>query len=118
GKVNFARGRFHGEEQVQGHQALLRPDLEGGEIDGSEHVPVRLDKGLPGRVLLASWRWFDAVPAQDVGNGGAGNDVPQVGQRALDARVTPTGIVARQAHHEIPDVNVDRRLPGPALPPT
>ncbi|HLC03754.1 MAG TPA: hypothetical protein VJK02_12005, partial [Anaerolineales bacterium] len=48
GEANPASRELHDKQQVEGHQAFLGPDFEGGEIDRCQHGPVGLEEGLPG----------------------------------------------------------------------
>src|ERR1035438_8217751 len=46
-EVNAAGGEFQDEEQIDGDQAVLGPNFDRREIDGRQHVPMGLEKGLP-----------------------------------------------------------------------
>ena len=56
-----ARFEFHHEEKVERHEPSLGLDFNGGEVDGCQHVPMRLDKGLPRGLLFPLGRAIDAV---------------------------------------------------------
>lgn len=42
GEVDATCFQLHGKEQMKSGQAALGPDLHGGEVDRSHHVPLRL----------------------------------------------------------------------------
>ena len=98
--MHAARGQFHDEEQVERDQAVGGPDFDRREIDRRQHVPMGLEKRLPGGLTLAIRGRLDAVLFQDVAHGGVRDRMPEVGQRALDAVITPGGIFAGQPHHQ------------------
>lgn len=91
GGVDTARGDFHDEEQVVGDKTGARPDLDRGEVDGGEDIPVSREERLPGSLPLAFGRRFDAVLLEDVADGSIGDVVAAVGESTLDVVVTPRG---------------------------
>jgi hypothetical protein len=54
--VHPPRGHLHHEQDVVRHQAALRPDLHCREVDRAQHVPVGLQKRLPGRLSVLRTR--------------------------------------------------------------
>jgi hypothetical protein len=94
-EVNAAGGEFHDEEQVDGDQAVLGPDFDRREIDRRQHVPMGLEKGLPGGLPLSIGGRLDAVPLQDVAHGCIREGMPKVGQGALD----PVGFARQPSSH-------------------
>jgi hypothetical protein len=61
GEMNPACGQFHHEEQIERDKSFLSPDFDGGEIHCCQHLPMRLQKRLPGCLLLAARGRLDAV---------------------------------------------------------
>jgi len=55
--------------------------------------PMATKKLFPGRFTISLRRRFDAMPLQDIGNRRAPDCISQIGQCALDPRVTPTAIL-------------------------
>ena len=103
GEVDAAGLELHDEQQIEGDQAAFRPDFHRREVDGRQHVPVGLDEGRPRRLSLSLTCRFDAVLFQDVTDGLVGDLVAEVGQRSLDAIVTPGRILACHAEHQLDD---------------
>src|SRR5438552_13850931 len=106
-----ARGQLHDEEQVICHQSLAGPDLDRREVDSGQNLPVGLEKRCPRGLILPLGRRLDAVALQDVGYGPIRDDMPQIGQRPLNAIMAPTRILLRQPHDQLADFRRDR---GPA----
>ena len=48
GKMHAACGHFHDEEQIECDQSSRRPDLDRGEVDGAQYIPMGPEKLLPG----------------------------------------------------------------------
>lgn len=108
-QVNPPRLQFHHEQQVEGGQAPLGPDLDRGKVDRRQHVPVRLDKSRPRRLALSLGRWLDAVGLENVADRRVGNLMAQVSQGALNAIVTPTRVFLRHPQHELVNLFIDLR---------
>ena len=72
----------------------------GKEVGSCEHVHVPADELLPSRRLPPFGSRCDVVSAQDVAHSLVGNRMTQVGQRADDAIVTPTGVLAGEANDQ------------------
>ena len=85
GAMDPARGQLHDEEQVICHQSLAGPDLDRREVDSGQNLPVGLEKRCPRGLILPLGRRLDAVALQDVGYGPIRDDMPQIGQRPLNA---------------------------------
>jgi hypothetical protein len=80
--------------------SVLRPEFDGREFDGGQHVPVGLDERGPGRPPLTLGCGLDAVRFQDVADRRVRHVVTQIRERALNACVSPAGILPRQQQHE------------------
>ena len=52
-EVDASCFQFHDEQQVECNQSAFRPNLDCCEIDGSEHVPMSCQEGLPLRLPFA-----------------------------------------------------------------
>jgi hypothetical protein len=63
-----------------------------------------LQEFLPSRPFLPLRGWFNAVLLQDVGDGSAPNLVAQVGQCALNPRVTPLTIFPGHSQGQLSDL--------------
>src|SRR4029077_10898033 len=111
-KVNPTGRQFHHQEQIERNQALLAPHLHSREVDGSQYVPVGLQKRLPGGLSLPLGRRLDPVLLQDVLYGRVGDPVAEVGQGSLNAIVAPTGILLRQANDQVSDLVGKQRSSG------
>ena len=91
GEVDATCFQLHDKEQIESGQAALGPDLHGGEVNRSHHVPVRFQKRVPRPCPLANQCRVNAVLFQDVANGGVADVVSNIGQRALDPVITQVG---------------------------
>ena len=80
GEVNAARFKFHHEQQVKRYQSAFGPDFDGGEIDGCQYVPVRLDERSPSCLTLSVWCRLDATLLEDITDGRVGYVIANVGQ--------------------------------------
>jgi len=54
------------------------------------------------------------MPTQDIAHGLVGHLMPQVGQRSHNPVVTPPGVLASQANHQILNLSTDARPAGRA----
>jgi len=62
-------------------------------------IPMATKKFFLGRFTIFLGRRFDAVPFKNVGNRGAPDGTSQIGQCALNPRVTSTSILDGQPNH-------------------
>jgi hypothetical protein len=60
----------------------------------------RLRNSFQGGLATALRRRFHAVPAQDVGNRGAADGMPEVGKRTLDPLTAPVAILPSHPDHQ------------------
>ena len=99
-----------------GHQSARGPDLNREEIRGGYHLPVRLQESRPRSAFFSVRRRFDAMPFQYVLDRVRCNDVPKIGECALDSVVALGVIFPRHADDQIGDLLGDARsawsLPG------
>src|SRR5262249_23794455 len=65
-------------------------------------------------VLLPLRHRGESMPAQDIAHGLVGHGIPQVGQCSHNPVVTPTGVLASQANHQVLDLSTDARPAGRA----
>src|SRR5882672_5127378 len=114
--MNAASRQLHDDQEIEGDEAVLRPNFDRSEIHGSQHVPMRLEKGMPRRLAPPLEHWFDAMLLQDIGNARRGNIMAQVGQGALNPIITPGGILLGNANHQVANLLGKRRASG-LLPP-
>ena len=76
---------LHEEEHVEGGQSGFGEDLGGEEIAGGDHVLVGFDEVGPGSRRASARRWWEAVPAEDVGDGLIADGVAEVAEGPGDA---------------------------------
>jgi hypothetical protein len=87
--VDFPCHQTHHEEHVMPHQSDRRPYFDGEESRCCHPAPMNSEKFLPAQSLAPVWRWIQTGLAQNFGDLAAPDLVSQIGQRTLDARVTP-----------------------------
>src|SRR5262245_56117656 len=58
------------------------------------------EKLLPNRPLTSFRSRFDAIPLQNVGDCGVGEDVAQIGERPLNPPITPASILLGHSSHQ------------------
>ena len=78
GKVDATGLQLHYKEEIECGQAALDPDFHGGEIDGSHHVPMRLQECFPRSCAFTRRCRLDSVGFEDVANGGVADAVAEV----------------------------------------
>jgi hypothetical protein len=83
--VNPPGCEFHDEEQVECDQPALCLNLDRGEIDGGQNIPMDFEKSLPSRLSLSLRHGLDAMDLQDIADGRVGDLVVLIGERTLDA---------------------------------
>ena len=101
GQVNAARLQLHDEQQVIGDQPASGPDFDGGKVDRRQYVPVRFEERGPGGLALSVRSWLDTVRFENIAHGRVADVVAEVGQPALDAVVTPTGILLSEPQDQV-----------------
>jgi hypothetical protein len=89
GQADTPTLQMNEEQNVIRHQATPGEDLDGEEIDASQHGHMRLNKLLPRRGLAPFRRRSNALALQNIPYGLIRDGVTEVGQRAHDAVVTP-----------------------------
>jgi uncharacterized protein with ACT and thioredoxin-like domain len=99
--VNFAAGDVDEEQNVERHKSRQRPNLFGEEVAGDQHVLVGRDEVGPTLRCLALRRWRDAVFAKDIADGRVADVVAEFHQRAGDAVVAPSRILASELEDQI-----------------
>jgi hypothetical protein len=115
--MNAASRQLHDDEKIEGDEAVLRPNFDRSEIHGSQHVPMRLEKGMPRRLSPPLRRRLDAMFLQDVGHAGRGDLMTYVSQSALNPIITPGGILLGNTNHQIANL-LGKRWASGLLPPT
>ena len=103
-EVNSPRGHFHDEEQIVRDQSSHGPDFDRREVDGTQHVPMRLDESLPCRLPFPFRSRFEAVFFEDVAHRLVGHLVAEILQRALNPIVSPRGILTSEPQNELDDL--------------
>src|SRR5205085_12454086 len=106
----------YGDEEIEGDEAVLGPNLDCRKVDGRQYLPVSLEKGLPGGLAPPLGRRLDAMLFQDVGHAGIGDLMAQIGQGTLNAVITPGGVLLGEAHHQIPNFPGERQASWFLLP--
>src|SRR5215469_4000959 len=81
------------EQDVVCHQPPPGEHFDCEEIDAGQHRHLRLKKFLPGRGLAPFRCWRNPLALQDIPYGLIRNVVTEIGQRAHNAVVSPTGIL-------------------------
>jgi len=87
--MNQAGCQFHDRQEIKSDEAVLGPHLDRRKIDRSQHVPMRLEKGLPSGLSPPFWRRLDAMLLQDVGDAGRGDFMTQGWPRHLECGHNP-----------------------------
>ena len=72
-------------------------------IAASQHVPMRFEERGPRGLPLSVRSRFDAVRFEDVADGRVGDVVADVGQRTLDAVVSPGRILFGEPQDQVHD---------------
>ena len=83
-----ARRQLDEEEHGKSRQAPTGPHVDCEEVRGGEDAPVSLQELRPGRLLQTLGRGFQAVFAENVGDGAASDLMMEVGHGSLDPSVT------------------------------
>ena len=76
------------------------PHLDGKEVGRRDQFPMAAQELLPGGLAAALRRRFYAVSAQDVGDSGTADGVPDVGKRTLDPLIAPVAVLATHSDHQ------------------
>ena len=84
----------------------------GKEVGAGENVHVPSNNVPPGGGLAPLRRRPDAMPAQDIADRLVGHRMSQVGQCSYNPVITPAGILASQANHQILDLWISGGRPG------
>ena len=102
-------------QDVVGDQSSGRADLGGEEIVRCHTVLMSFEKRRPGSAFAALRGRVDAMLSENIGDGAAADLMPQIGQCALDSRISPRSILKRHTQGEIDDRLHDARptLPAP-----
>ena len=103
GEMNSTSFQLHHEQQIEGRQSTSRPDFYRREVDGSQHIPMCFQEGLPRSGAFASRRWFNAMRLQNVGNGRITDGVANLSELALNAIESPCWILPREFHRQVDD---------------
>ena len=104
GDLNAARGQLNQDEDREPGQTARRPDLDGEEVGGGEHLPVGRQKLPPGPALLAFWRGFQPVRPEHVGNRASRHLMPEVVESTPDASVASVAILSGHPDDEVTDL--------------
>src|SRR5215831_1758859 len=90
--------------------------LNGEEVGAGENVHVPANEVLPGGRLAPLRHWPNTVAPQDIAHGLIGHLISQIGQGSYNPVVTPAGILASQANHQILDLCTGARPARRAAP--
>src|SRR5262249_28467210 len=94
-------------------QSTPRPRLNGEEVRRYDQIPMLFQEFLPGGLSFPLRRRLNPVSHEDVGYRPAAHIVTQIGERALDAPVTPGAILGRDASNQSLDFLRRPRSAGP-----
>jgi hypothetical protein len=84
---------------------MLRGDFHREEVRRCEDFSVQLQELLPAQASLASsWGRIEVVATYDVAHRDRVSGIPQIRQGALDAAITPGGILFGHADHQLFDL--------------
>src|SRR5215472_11066286 len=86
------------------HQAAPGQHIDREEVRAGENVHVPANEVPPGGRFAPLRHWPDAVPAQDIADSLVGHRMSQVGQCSYNPVITPAGVLASQANHQILDL--------------
>ena len=98
--LNTSRRQLDKEQDDEPLQSARRPNFYCEEITGDDLLPMSAQEFLPGRLSDSFGGWVDAVPFQDVCDRIVRQKMPQIGQRALEAAVTPGSILLSHLHNQ------------------
>jgi len=73
------------------------PDFHRGEVDRRQHVPMRFQERAPRQAPSAVGRRLEAMFPQHVPHRRVGDPIADVGQRALNSIIAPSGILLGEA---------------------
>jgi hypothetical protein len=110
GDDHASGGEIDDEQHMKTNQARPRDRLDSEEVHRRDGTPVRTQEGAPRCALAAFGGGNHAGVEQDALARVAPDLVPEVEQRAADARVAPDHVVSRHAQDELDDVRVAPRL--------
>jgi hypothetical protein len=69
GQLHSKGGQLQDKQEIEGNEASLGPDLDSGEIDGGQNIPMGFEECMPCGLTSSFRGRFDAVLSEDVGNG-------------------------------------------------
>src|SRR6266851_5076143 len=99
GSMDSPTAQVEEKQHVVCHEPAQCPDLGGEEVRGHEDIHVRPDELFPRGGGLTLWRWWNAMPLQDVAHRLITDGGPEVGQGTDDPVIAPGAILLRQTHH-------------------
>ena len=99
--LHLPRRQVDEEQNDKPLQSSPGPRFHGEEVGGHKQLPMPAQKLLPRRLPAPLRRRLDSVPLQDLRDRAAGNLVPQVGQRALDAPISPVPVLFSHSHEQL-----------------
>ena len=101
--LNAAAGQVNQDQHGEAGQAAWRPDLDGEEVGGGEHVPVCGEKLPPGRALLAFGGGFQAALLEHVSDGAPRDLMTEVAEGTPNAGVAPVAVLGGHPDDEPAD---------------
>jgi len=87
--LNAASFEAHGDKNVEGGETVSGPDLDGGEVDRRDGIPVSFEEGFPSRCRPSFRCWFDSIFLEDVPDRGVGDSMAEIVERSLNSIVAP-----------------------------
>jgi hypothetical protein len=100
GETDSARFQMNEEQHVIGGEASPGEHFDGEEVCTCEDGHVGGYEILPGGILAPLGCRRNPVSAKDVAHRLIGNGMPEIGQGADDAVVSPTGVLSGEADNE------------------
>jgi len=69
GQLHTTGGELQHKQQIEGNEPSLGPDLDGGEIDRGQNIPMGFQECMPCGLSFSFRRGFDAAFSEGVTNG-------------------------------------------------
>ena len=69
GELHTTGGELRRKQQIESNEPSLGPDLDGGEIDCGQNIPMGFQECMPCGLAFSFRRGFDTVFSEDVSNG-------------------------------------------------
>jgi len=114
--LNLAGLEVNDEEDKVANEAMGSENLDAEEVCSPDGSPMSLKEGFPGCALATLRRWLQAMLDEDVLDGAAADGGSQVHQAALNAAITPTGVLPRHLEYQVDHLLLGPGASGSAAP--